>query len=589
MFSNRITKVSFIPTNANERLPTGLRFEHTFLSRSPQNHNSPLHLPISPRSQYFLTLELSAKTYLIAGIILSLLTAILIPISIFVPVYIQSKFSQAIYYNVLITEKASNDPDHQVYKAWTDSTSKAGTATTLEAYMYNITNAQDVLQGAKPILAETGPYSYTIVKKKDQISFDTDIYGEKIVRYVEFKTFVFDPKKTPRNLSPTDQFTNVNLIFQLWRSLVSNPISSLIYKEADLLKRFGPEQNYDDAKYTDFERQYITKTVDEWLFGWNDKRFDADKSYQNFFPGLLGPNRTDSSEADLGHAMYTGETRLGNAFTYYQHNGPYTYNRNERNPLNPNDPLWNSDYFASRFSGTDGTRFYPHVNKSAELFVYVDEARRSVPMEYTDEYEIEGLKLLNYEISRKALENSTTNPTNALWNIHTTAIFNLSQIKMMPMIITKPHFLDCDDSMKQGVVGLNPVYELHETRLGIHQISGIVMNASKSLQVAVDTRGPLEIKSLNETWFPTLTPNTYTPIGWFSEKGRIRDKDAKNLAAKISSVDTWVSLLTIGSTIVCITMLILSFASLIFAYKAKIKNIQVFNSGGAYGDYDLIN
>eukprot|EP00461_Guttulinopsis_vulgaris_P000530 UN00530 len=229
------------------------------------------------------------------------------------------------------------------------------------------------------------------------------------------------------------------------------------------------------------------------------------------------------------------------------------------------------------------------MNTTAPLVVYVSEAHRSLPLKSTHDYDLHGLKLYNYEIDPIALQNATTNPHNALWNMDTTGIFNLSGVKMMPMIVSKPHFLHCDEYLTSKVTGLKANKKEHDTRLGVSKLTGLVMDASKSLQVSVNTIGPMKVSSVSQNWFTKMATNTYPPVAWMSERGQIKKGDAEALSATISKIDFWVSALTIGSSIVCVLFLVLSGVALVMAYTKKIKTVQVFNNAPAFGDYNTLN
>jgi hypothetical protein len=503
---------------------------------------------------------------------------LLIPAAIFLPQIIQSKFEDKILQTVLITEENSKDPNHKVFRSWKNSSDEGATPTKMHAYFFNITNADGILQGEKPNVVEIGPYVYTIVKQKDKINFTVDTFGENIVEYYEWKEYLFsaeDSKYVPKDgssehpidLTENDLFISANLVFQLSRAK----------GEDDVVENYGGDQ------WTDFDRQFASKTVKQWLFGWLDDQYNVFGDH--YFPGLIGKPIHSVDEVTTGaHAMYTGETRIGNAFQYSQHDGVKGF---VPNLIIKSWPMW-STYDASRLVGTDGTRFPPNMKKNKPIQVYVDEAKRSLPLECVDEYKLQGLDILDYRISELSMQNSTTNPANGSWSMTHTGIFNLSQSKIMPLILTKPHFLDCEEDLRDGVTGLNPNKDLHDTTLGIHKLSGIVMNASKSLQVSVNTIGPLKVNKRATTWFPNMGKNTFHPIAYMSEKGRISDSDARELQSNISWVQFLANMTSYGFLIICVLFLAATAFFLYKAYQTKVASFSTFNSG-AYGDYNGLN
>ena len=159
--------------------------------------------------------------FILSASFFAFLAVVLIPIAINLPQYTIKKFHEIVKYKVLITEKASTDKSHYIYDSWVDSNNSHTIPTSISAYFFNVTNPNEILSGQKPILKELGPYIYDIHKKHTNIEFDFDIYGKKIVRYIEWKTYTWSEKNDDYSTSPYDEIFNINIIFQIWRHLSS--------------------------------------------------------------------------------------------------------------------------------------------------------------------------------------------------------------------------------------------------------------------------------------------------------------------------------------------------------------------------------
>lgn len=77
--------------------------------------------------------------------------------------------------------------------------------------LYNLTNADEVLKGAKPEYKEIGPYVY----KEYQLRFDSNFTDDgNLVSFYESRYYVFDRESTYAHLNPeTDLITAVNPIY----------------------------------------------------------------------------------------------------------------------------------------------------------------------------------------------------------------------------------------------------------------------------------------------------------------------------------------------------------------------------------------
>lgn len=64
-------------------------------------------------------------------------------------------------------------------------------------------------------------------------------------------------------------------------------------------------------------------------------------------------------------------------------------------------------------------------------------------MDYKGEMTIHGVKLYNYGLTSRSMENSTINPENAKYDMFGPyGTLNMTRFNNMPMLYTKPHFLD---------------------------------------------------------------------------------------------------------------------------------------------------
>lgn len=74
-------------------------------------------------------------------------------------------------------------------------------------YLFNITNADQVKNGAKPNLEEIGPFVYKVNISKSALQFNND---STEITFLEKKQFHFQPKLTKIHLNSTVSYKYIN-------------------------------------------------------------------------------------------------------------------------------------------------------------------------------------------------------------------------------------------------------------------------------------------------------------------------------------------------------------------------------------------
>ena len=57
----------------------------------------------------------------------------------------------------------------------------------------------------------------------------------------------------------------------------------------------------------------------------------------------------------------------------------------------------------------------------------------------------------------------------------------------VPIVLSPPHFYNCDPSLEQGVIGLKSDIEKHDTYLDLEPMTGITLSAHKRGQVSAQS------------------------------------------------------------------------------------------------------
>lgn len=89
-------------------------------------------------------------------------------------------------------------------------------------------------------------------------------------------------------------------------------------------------------------------------------------------------------------------------------------------------------------------------------------------------------------LNKNDYENSTSLPTNVdYWQEGLEGMQNLSRRAGFPLFLTKPHFFDADPVLLDGVIGLKPQAELHDTHVHVEPYTGMTLRAWKRMQLSM--------------------------------------------------------------------------------------------------------
>jgi hypothetical protein len=485
-----------------------------------------------------------------------------------VPQYVDEKLETGIKEGILITPEAQA-ANNFAYRTWQSSFDAEATPTTMSIMMWNLTNAAEVLEGARPNLVEVGPYVYQEHSVKYNVTFvKSPSNGLNTVEFLEWKYYIFDRAATPAALAESDLITTQNTVFQIWR-----PMANAALVDSTFVRLWNDTNDIGD-EMNDLKRMFTTRPVSELLWGYHDPRFglpsltadeqvaeplfhEAGLTADGFFPGFLGPNSTKEevlADAAGWRGFYTGDDSIASAFAWSKYNNASHVQSKSILGGGKYNPVWDSPE-ASMIIGTDGRHFTPFnwVTKDSELPVYVSDAHRSVMVTCTGERKVHGaVDTLEFTLSPRDMQNATVEPRNAAWHMYgPSGFFNLSSFNVAAMVLSKPHFLDVSPVVAEKLDGMHPDRGAHETVLLVEPVSGVVMSASKSLQMSVNTIGPLTVKKLahKPVWFAALTEDLYIPSVWMNEAGGIAANKAREFADTVYPAQQLAARLRLGGLI----------------------------------------
>lgn len=433
-------------------------------------------------------------------------------IAIYIPIFLDQTLDSALRTAGIIDSK-----DAQIYEAWAGVGPKAEPID-LYIYLLNFTNPDAVLNGAKPVVQEVGPFVYFHHRVKFNVNWTED---RSILSYKEWSYYTFDPV---RSAGPEDtNITSVNMVYIGARYFLMN------------LPPFGPQAFYDTyAPFTDTQRLSLTRTAYELIWGY------VDPLTQQSYPGFV-TNRTfeQAQEAAKTDAIYTGLNDYEQVHQMQMYQDYEFVSACPAFTCPPPIPAWAS-MEASRVRGSDGMGFPPPVLPSDIMPMFIPPMFRPVDLIFQQTVKFKGMNLYKFVIDNRELQNASVNPKNADWfQFGTPGLFNISTVlNGVPAYVTKPRFEDVGQPVYSSVEYVLLDNEDYDTEVFIEPRSGFALRDRVSSQVNV----MLEPVSYNDSaaplvfsWMPAVKPVVF-PLFWVYEQGEIGDKDADFFASAINAV-----------------------------------------------------
>jgi len=352
---------------------------------------------------------------------------------------------------------------------------------------FNVTNKDEVTKkGKKPNLTEIGPFYYRYYHNKFNVTWDGD---ESHVSYHLDTYYVYD-----KNLSIGDP-KNYNI------TTLNVPLLGLLLKleayKKKLLERELEEVIEVILQFVGDHDLFYEKTAHELLWGYDDTVLELLKEFKLTDYTVFALETNHSTNDSLGFStVRTGkyDPKLVGEFTQWN---------NLREIA-----LWNSSE-ARKLDGTGGYVFHPNVQRHDVLRAFVAELYRSGDFVYSYDTKVHDINLYHYVVAPYELENASTYSRNYGYSAFgKPGVLNLTAVfpENLPIFVSKPHFLDADQSYLQGVNGLHPIRSIHDSFFEVEPLTGVVLHAAKRLQFNVLLKRDQRFEQLKEIPESTMFP-----------------------------------------------------------------------------------
>lgn len=449
-------------------------------------------------------------------------------------------------------------------------------------YMFNVTNPNEVLKGAKPQLQQVGPITLSEKRRKEIVGVSRDNFT---LDYRLYRTYWFHPNES----LPMD-------------SIITMPNAPAFTAFSQAYERREDEDSAADPVkvITDFagnESLYLTKTAEEWLFSGikvdfldkleADGVIPDDPLPENKFGFYYKKNGTWDEKADGTMTVSTGVdgnfANIGRVVKW-----------NKNSDLN----YWKGKY-CNTIRGTDGQFFHPFVEKDERLEIFAPDLCRTLAIEFIKTTSIRSIELYRFGISANFFKPIDYNDETKCYCVKKhkeskqrfcklSGIVDVSSCRKKPIVLSTPHFYNGDPQLRQAVEGLSPSAANHDTFIDIEPMTGSVLRVRRRLQVNVEM-APWD--GYRDAKLALKHPLIH-PFIWLDQSIVVPDDLAQKLENKLTKIVRMVRILCYAALI---TGPIILVATLIFICRdirgedKKIQNAKKSSSSkNSAGDYQKV-
>lgn len=390
--------------------------------------------------------------------------------------------------------------DSEMLKAWKNPKFPV----LMKFYVFNVTNAEDISKGGKPILTEHGPYTYVMYSPRFDIRFENN----GTVTYRNNNSLRFDATKSVG--SEDDVLYHINIP-------VVTVAEMLETRSSTWMKKIG---FYDEAlQWIGKEKLIERHTVKEIIFGYDDAMLEALSDMSSIIgEGLdstVGPFHGFNNSDDGLFLVDTGAASFNNYTAIQRWNGDTHLS------------CW-SDNYTNMINGTDGAFLKPHVKRNESRYLYFPQMYRSAELTYERDSEYKGIETFQYHFADDLLANATAVPANKGFCVpkcYDSGLLNIGACSSVtaPIFLSLPHFYQGSQKLVDDVGGMRPNKTKHDSFFHVEPATGAVLISQRRLQINVyaGKRDIFhEMEKIKPVFFPYL---------WLSGEAVVSEEIASDL------------------------------------------------------------
>lgn len=447
-------------------------------------------------------------------------------------------------------------------------------------YLFNVTNPEEVLKGAKPRLQQIGPFTLSERRRRNITAISSD---NSTLDYRLIRAYFFNATESP----PLDSIL----------TLPNAPAFSAAFNAEE--KKVDEDGAADPVAimkdYLKNETMYITKTADEWLFkgiklNWLEASIQdgipiEDAPPDNTFGFYYKKNDTWDEKADGTMTIATGAdgnfTNIGQVVRWNKKNAVSFWRGNPCNII----------------KGTDGQFFHPFIQKDEKLDIFAPDLCRTLSIEYIKTTSIRSIELYRFGISANFFRPIDYDQDTKCYCVKKThadkqkfcklsGVIDVSSCRKKPIVLSTPHFFNGDPILRDAVEGMSPSAANHDTFIDIEPMTGAVLRVRRRLQVNVEMK-PNEALEASQV----LKERIIHPFIWIDQSVTIPDELAQKLENKLTKIVRMLRILCYAALItgpIILTALLIFICRSVKSEDKKLKSFKSSTSPKAGGDYQKV-
>ncbi|XP_058800682.1 sensory neuron membrane protein 1-like [Phymastichus coffea] len=401
-------------------------------------------------------------------------------------------------------------------------------------YLFNVTNPNEIKNGAKPIVNEVGPYFFEEWHEKNDLIDNDD---DDTVIYSPKNTFYFNPGKS-NGLTGEEELMlpHIFILAMVFATMREKPSAAPLINKAINSIFKNPENVFIKAKAMDLMFRglpidcSVTDTagsaVCSLLKANTDDLIVDDPDHFRF--ALLGAKNGTTSKNRI--KVLRGVKKLTDIGVVTELNGKKKMT------------VWN-DSKCDAYQGTDGYVFHPYLYADEDIVSFAPDLCRSIAAYTESTFKKKGLLVNRYTAwlgdPAQHPEQKCYCPTPGCLKA---GMMDLHKCVGVPLVASHPHFFRGDKEYLQMVDGLSPNKENHMIYIDFEPFSGTPLEARKRLQFNIMIHKVEKVKMMKNF------PEAMLPLFWVEEGLVIPNDFVKqvkmlHMVVKVMKVLTWIKIL----------------------------------------------
>ncbi|XP_034255524.1 sensory neuron membrane protein 2-like [Thrips palmi] len=422
----------------------------------------------------------------------------------------------------------------------------------LKLSIFNVTNKEEIMRGAKPKLQELGPYVYKQHRHKVNIKYDEEA---DTWTYRQILIHTFDAEQSapfkeddvvttihPALMSMINIMTNIPVLAK--GTMFVDAAAPLLFPDGIFLTttagallfggvhiacgKLGSGSDADSPAFSMAAQNPIANlAAGKWQRNANAPSLKprlAALITCSSFKHIKVPTMNVLDNGDVSFSLFGYKNNTAD--------GEYTVKSGITQPEEiAQITAWNGKATTTAWggptcnavNGTQGDIFSPYIEKTSTISVFSTDICRSMTLKYLEDASYRGIPGYRFAPGSEVMASAADNGNNYCFCPQVArgltkengclkkGALDLSGCQGIPIIVTYPHFYESDPSYLDGVEGLNPQAELHRMQLDIEPMTGTPLHGGKKMQLNWMVR-QVEGFELTKGVRPTLFP-----VAWMYE------------------------------------------------------------------------